>query len=83
VTLTTAIFFSGLCLLCFRKFRWVAKGKYTSGPRSGQPSVCKWFKSNAAVFEDHYFDKDIKAVDKAAQIIHAWNQEKTINQSIR
>ncbi|WIA40219.1 hypothetical protein OEZ86_013604 [Tetradesmus obliquus] len=55
-----------------RQFRYVAKGVYTNGPRCNQPCVCKWFKTGA-VYEDTYFEKDLKAVDKAQEIIDAWN----------
>ncbi|KAJ6789691.1 hypothetical protein PWT90_00555 [Aphanocladium album] len=47
-------------------FRWVAEGRYTSGPRSGQPAVLKWFKSGS-VFSEDFFKYDIKAVDKALE----------------
>ncbi|KAL6048918.1 Alpha-type protein kinase domain-containing protein [Balamuthia mandrillaris] len=53
-------------------FRWVAKGEYTTGKRKGEPCVCKWFK-RGHVFEEHFFEHDIKAVNKAAELIHAWN----------
>lgn len=42
-------------------FRLVAKGCYTSGPRNGEASVCKWFKSGG-VMEAKFFELDIKAV---------------------
>ncbi|WIA19927.1 hypothetical protein OEZ85_005816 [Tetradesmus obliquus] len=54
------------------QFRYVAKGVYTNGPRCNQPCVCKWFKTGA-VYEDTYFEKDLKAVDKAQEIIDTWN----------
>lgn len=34
--------------------------------------MCKWFKTGA-VYEDTYFEKDLKAVDKAQEIIDTWN----------
>lgn len=49
-------------------FRWVAKGVYTSGARSDHACVLKWFKTGA-VFEDDYFALDIKAVDRALEIV--------------
>ena len=47
-------------------FRWVAKGRYTEGPRNGQEQECvaKWFKTGAVMTND-FFDMDIKAVGKA------------------
>ncbi|KAE8343271.1 hypothetical protein BDV24DRAFT_173014 [Aspergillus arachidicola] len=58
-------------------FRWVAKGSYTSGSRSGEACVVKWFKTGA-VFSDDYFTLDIKAVDKALEIVNSntgWNDD--------
>jgi hypothetical protein len=62
-------------------FRWVAKGNYTSGPRNGQPCVAKWFKSGA-VYESTFFEKDIKAVDKAQEIVDAFNEEGVVQETI-
>jgi len=63
-------------------FRWVAKGKYTSGNRAGQASVCKWFKSGT-VFEEDYFTLDIKAVDKALDIVNRFNQLNVVSKTIK
>ncbi|KAE8547809.1 hypothetical protein EYB25_009602 [Talaromyces marneffei] len=63
-------------------FRWVAKGKYLSGPRKGQRCVAKWFK-NGAVFSDDFFCLDIKAVDKALEIVDRFNQLHIINKVIK
>lgn len=54
-------------------FRWVAKGKYVSGPRVNQACVTKWFKTGA-VFSKDYFRYDILAVDKALEIVNRFNQ---------
>lgn len=62
-------------------FRWVAKGSYTKGPRQGQASVCKWFKTGT-VFSTDYFILDIKAVDKALEIVNRFNQLGIINKQI-
>jgi len=51
--------------------RYVAKGQYT-GKRWGQPCVAKWFKAGV-VFEDTFWSQDLKAVEKAAEILEAWN----------
>jgi hypothetical protein len=63
-------------------FRWVAKGRYTSGPRSGQACVVKWFKTGA-VFSADYFTLDIKAVDKALEIVNMFNQLNVINKVVK
>ncbi|KAI1142082.1 kinase-like protein [Hypoxylon sp. FL0543] len=62
-------------------FRWVAKGTYISGSRTGQPCVGKWFKTGA-VFEADYFTLDIKAVDKALEIVNLFNELNIINKSV-
>ncbi|RMZ39554.1 hypothetical protein AFCA_002328 [Aspergillus flavus] len=63
-------------------FRWVAKGSYTSGSRRGQACVVKWFKTGA-VFSDDYFTLDIKAVDKALEIVSMFNQLNIINKVVK
>ncbi|KAI0828412.1 kinase-like protein [Hypoxylon sp. FL0890] len=63
-------------------FRWVAKGTYTSGSRTGQACVCKWFKTGA-VFEADYFTLDIKAVDKALEIVNRFNELNIVNKAVK
>ncbi|KAF3069693.1 Alpha-protein kinase vwkA [Daldinia childiae] len=63
-------------------FRWVAKGSYTSGSRNGQACVVKWFKTGA-VFEEDYFTLDIKAVNKALEIVNKFNQLNVVNKSVK
>lgn len=63
-------------------FRWVAKGTYTSGPRSGQPAVHKWFKSGS-VFSKDFFTLDIKAVDKALEFIDKFNELGVVGKVIK
>lgn len=63
-------------------FRHVAMGHYTDGPRQGQPCVVKWFKTGV-VFEEEYFRLDIKAVDKAVEIVNRFNELSIVNKSIR
>jgi hypothetical protein len=62
-------------------FRWVHKYRYSpdplipgddGGPQNGELCVVKEFKTGS-VYEDHFFDKDILAVDKAAGIIDGFN----------
>ncbi|KAM7211388.1 alpha-protein kinase 1 [Rhypophila decipiens] len=62
-------------------FRWVAHGTYTNGPRSGQACVCKWFKTGI-VFSDDFFILDIKAVDKALNIVNKFNELHIVNKPI-
>lgn len=63
-------------------FRYVAKGTYTSGDRRGQECVVKWFKTGG-VFEADYFTLDIKAVDKALEIVNKFNELNIVNMPIR
>lgn len=62
-------------------FRWCAKGKYTNGDRRGQQCVAKWFKTGA-VYDGVFYEKDIKAVDKAVDIVRAFNKAAFINDTI-
>jgi len=52
--------------------RDVWAGEYVKGPRRGEPSVLKVFK-DGEVFESEFFEKDILAVQKAADIIEHFN----------
>ena len=63
-------------------FRWVAKGTYTNGVRSGEPCVCKWFKSGH-VDQSSFFDLDIKAMDKAHDLVKEWNNRNLINKLVK
>lgn len=63
-------------------FRWVARGRYTKGNRAGQACVCKWFKTGS-VFEDDYFSLDIKAVDKALEMVNRFNQLNIVTKMIK
>ena len=63
-------------------FRWVAKGVYAVGNRAGQACVCKWFKSGA-VYEETFYDLDIKATTLALEIIGSWNQANRINRLVQ
>ncbi|KAK3291305.1 kinase-like domain-containing protein [Chaetomium fimeti] len=63
-------------------FRWVARGVYTAGPRSGQACVVKWFKKGA-VFEADYFALDIKAVGRALEIVNRFNGLNIINKTVK
>eukprot|EP00798_Chlamydomonas_sp_ICE-L_P024736 gene24736-10373_t len=62
-------------------FRWVAMGNYTKGPREGEKCVAKWFKTGA-VYEESFFDMDIKAVAKAQEIIDAFNAQNIIGATV-
>ena len=63
-------------------FRWVAKGSYTTGARSGEACVTKWFKSGHH-FEKTFFNEDIKAVEKAIDIVSQFNQSNIIDKTIK
>lgn len=63
-------------------FRWVAKGKYTSGERKGQTSVAKWFKDEACQVE-RLFQHDLNAVERAAKIIQQFNSSNSFKKIIR
>lgn len=63
-------------------FRWVGKGVYTTGARSGQACVFKWFKTGA-VFEDEYFTLDIKEVDRALELVNRFNELNIANKAIK
>ncbi|KAL9476272.1 hypothetical protein ACSS6W_006113 [Trichoderma asperelloides] len=63
-------------------FRLVAKGIYISGPRQGEYCVIKWFKSGV-VFSDTYFTLDIKAVNKALEIVDKFNKLNLIDKVIK
>ena len=66
-------------------FRWAHKGQYTPNPRlpfglalagsqNGQLCVLKEFKTGS-VYKESFFKDDIRAVEKAAEIIQAFNRE--------
>ncbi|AEO66547.1 uncharacterized protein THITE_2114702 [Thermothielavioides terrestris NRRL 8126] len=63
-------------------FRWVAKGRYTRGERQGQACVAKWFKTGV-VFESDYFTLDIKAIDKALEIVNRFNELGIVNKPVK
>lgn len=62
-------------------FKNVYKGKYTTGDRAGQDCVCKIFKSGS-VFEESFFDSELKVVNKALEIINRFNDDSVINKRI-
>ena len=63
-------------------FRWVAKGVYTRGQCADEPCVCRWFKSGG-VFEKKLFSLDIKAVEKATDLIREWNAAGVVDKVVR
>ena len=63
-------------------FRWVAKGQYTAGDRQGQACVTKWFKTGA-VFSADFFTLDIKAVDRALEIVNHFNRLGIVNKAVK
>jgi hypothetical protein len=63
-------------------FRWVAKGVYTHGDRTGEECVCKWFKTGG-VMEARFYEKDLEACNEALTIITKWNTEGVINRMVK
>jgi hypothetical protein len=63
-------------------FRWVAKGTYDAGERSGEQTVCKWFKTGG-VIETSFYQLDLKAMEKSMDLIRAWNAEGLIDRLVR
>jgi hypothetical protein len=63
-------------------FRWVAKGVYTEGMRTGEECVCKWFKSGG-VYESKFYDTDVKNVDKALHLLEEFNSQNIVGKEIR
>ena len=63
-------------------FRWVAKGVYTEGFRTGEDCVCKWFKTGG-VLESSFFDADLKTVQKALELIAEWNVSEFVNKIVK
>jgi hypothetical protein len=59
----------------------VAKGVYEIGERSGEPCVCKWFKSGTTL-EEEFFADDIKAVDRALKLIEQFNAADLVDKVI-
>lgn len=63
-------------------FRLVARGTYRDGPRKGSECVLKWFKTGA-VFSNDFFTLDIKAVDKALELINHFNRLGAVTKTIK
>jgi len=63
-------------------FKYVTKGVYTKGERSGQPCVCKWFKQRSKL-EDEYFRLDMYTVKETIRIVTMWNKAGIIDQIIQ
>lgn len=55
-------------------FRFVASGRYEGGSLNGKKCVSKWFKTGATL-DKTYFSLDIKAVDKAMELVRAFNEK--------
>mmetsp|Transcript_51517 Transcript_51517/g.95299 ORF Transcript_51517/g.95299 Transcript_51517/m.95299 type:complete len:319 (-) Transcript_51517:29-985(-) len=64
-------------------FRYVHVGKYTAGPRANQNCVVKIFKKGS-VYEESFFQNDIKVVDEASCLITCFNdsQGKAVGKKI-
>ncbi|GMH34712.1 hypothetical protein BSKO_02573 [Bryopsis sp. KO-2023] len=59
----------------------IPKGTYCGGARDGETCVFKWFMTGSVVSET-YFSMDIKATDKAIEIVRKWNEEKMVGQIV-
>ncbi|KAK4007968.1 alpha-protein kinase 1 [Daphnia magna] len=62
-------------------FKNVYRGEYTKGERAGEECVCKIFKSGS-VYEESYFQVELKVVAKALEIVNKFNRDKHIDQNI-
>ena len=63
-------------------FRNVYADEYTVGRRKGQPCVCKVFKTGG-VFEDSFFESDIKTVEKTLHIVAQWNNLGFVDKTVQ
>jgi hypothetical protein len=63
------------------EFRYVYRGKYDKGERIGEECVRKEFKTGC-VYESSFFRNDIKAVQRAAQIVKKFNALGLLNKPI-
>ncbi|KAH8162630.1 hypothetical protein CIB48_g5614 [Xylaria polymorpha] len=62
-------------------FKNVYIGEYTGGTRAGQRCVAKEFKSGS-VYEDHYFEEEMKVIRCAQGVIDDWARAEIINERI-
>lgn len=62
--------------------RYVARGRYESGPRKGQQCVVKWLKSGMTNSRTK-FKHDLSVVDETLSITEKWNASRLIDQPIR
>lgn len=65
------------------RFRKVFKGKYTVGERVGQAQVSKIFKDGTEAFEDSFFAQDLAVVEKAIEVVEAFNKVKQFTQFVQ
>lgn len=63
-------------------FRYVASGRYKGGYLDGKKCVFKWFKTGAT-FDKEYFSLDIQAVDKAMELVRAFNKAEVVRGIVR
>lgn len=64
-------------------FRHCVLGNYTSGPRTGQKAIAKYFKPQYRRMSASFFETDEAAVEKALQIISSFNGSKFISKMVR
>lgn len=63
-------------------FRYVASSRYEGGCLDGKKCVSKWFKTGAT-FDKKYFSLDIQAVDKAMELVRAFNKAEVVRGVVR
>lgn len=64
------------------EFRFVASGRYEGGSLDGKKCVSKWFKTGAT-FDEKFFSLDIQAVDKAMELVRAFNKAEIVRGIVR
>lgn len=64
------------------RFKLAYRGEYTEGMRKGAACVAKMFKTGS-VFEDAYFDTELKTVNRALQLVDSFNRAGIIDQQIQ
>ena len=72
----------GTTTLARNNFKKFYKGKYTLRERSGEECVCKSFIIFGSVFEEHYFQVELKSDWKSTWNHHQLQHDEIIRQTI-
>eukprot|EP00121_Abeoforma_whisleri_P004302 Awhi_evm1s3889 len=64
-------------------FRYVSKGLYTAGPRTGQDCVFKWLKPQLSLNESDFFSDDSSLIEKAIDLVQSFNDCRFIGTPIQ